>query len=33
MPEDKLPSDFESLKPNIPDCWEAEPVVIKQQSK
>lgn len=32
MSEDKLPSDFESLKPNIPECWTPEPVTVKQET-
>ena len=32
MPVDKLPSDFESIKPKIPDCWTPEPVIVKQET-
>ena len=26
MPIDKLPDDFEAIKPNIPACWSAQPI-------
>ena len=32
MLEDKFPIDFESIKPNIPDCWAPEPVTVKQET-